>query len=227
MGHLMGGYSGTARHGVGRQLSTRRRAQGATLQELADSYDRSISTLRRATRPARAASSESKSIRISCAGRPLRCVRPGVLAGQPCPPDAAAACCLATGGGPTQLTESVWPRPVSVAAGSQRHERAGWSGPAPLLPLLAAGSNALAPYGRGKGRDTPRHRAALTPAASGLAIAVALAVVGLSLQWRARVALLKGSVMGSHWTLRWREMASNARSPCKRDNSFDAARSRA
>jgi hypothetical protein len=179
MGHLMGGYSGTARHGVGRQLSTRRRAQGATLQELADSYDRSISTLRRATRPARAASSESKSIRISCAGRPLRCVRPGVLAGQPCPPDAAAACCLATGGGPTQLTESVWPRPVSVAAGSQRHERAGWSGPAPLLPLLAAGSNALAPYGRGKGRDTPRHRAALTPAASGLTIAVALAVVGL------------------------------------------------
>src|SRR5215813_2338097 len=66
--------------------------------------------------------------------------------------------CLATGNGPTQLTESVWPRPVSVAAGSQRHERAGWNGPAPLSPLLAAGSNALAPYGRGKGRDTPRHR---------------------------------------------------------------------
>src|SRR5215471_17768043 len=85
--------------------------------------------------------------------------------------------CLATEGGPTQLTESVWPRPVSVAAGSQRHERAGWNGSAPLPPLLAAGSNALAPYGRGKGRDTPRHRAALTPAASGLAIAVALAVV--------------------------------------------------
>jgi DNA invertase Pin-like site-specific DNA recombinase len=32
--------------------ATRRRAQGATLQELADSYDRSISTMRRATRPA-------------------------------------------------------------------------------------------------------------------------------------------------------------------------------
>jgi hypothetical protein len=31
-----------------------------------------------------------------------------------------------------------------------------------------------------------------------LAIAVALAVVGLSLQWRAGAALLKGSVMGSH-----------------------------
>jgi hypothetical protein len=31
---------------------TRRRAQGATLQELADSYDRSISTMRRATRAA-------------------------------------------------------------------------------------------------------------------------------------------------------------------------------
>jgi DNA invertase Pin-like site-specific DNA recombinase len=29
--------------------ATRRRAQGATLQELADSYDRSISTMRRAT----------------------------------------------------------------------------------------------------------------------------------------------------------------------------------
>jgi DNA invertase Pin-like site-specific DNA recombinase len=32
--------------------ATRRRAQGATLQELADSYDRSISTMRRATREA-------------------------------------------------------------------------------------------------------------------------------------------------------------------------------
>jgi MOSC domain-containing protein YiiM len=31
--------------------ATRRRAQGATLQELADSYDRSISTMRRSTRP--------------------------------------------------------------------------------------------------------------------------------------------------------------------------------
>jgi hypothetical protein len=31
--------------------ATRRRAQGATLQELADSYDRSISTMRRVTRP--------------------------------------------------------------------------------------------------------------------------------------------------------------------------------
>jgi hypothetical protein len=30
----------------------RRRAQGATLQELADSYDRSIATMRRATRAA-------------------------------------------------------------------------------------------------------------------------------------------------------------------------------
>jgi hypothetical protein len=30
--------------------ATRRRAEGATLQELADSYDRSISTMRRATR---------------------------------------------------------------------------------------------------------------------------------------------------------------------------------
>ena len=32
--------------------ATRRRAQGATLQELADSYDRSVSTMRRATRDA-------------------------------------------------------------------------------------------------------------------------------------------------------------------------------
>jgi hypothetical protein len=32
--------------------ATRRRAQGATLQELADNYDRSISTMRRATRAA-------------------------------------------------------------------------------------------------------------------------------------------------------------------------------
>ena len=30
----------------------RRRGQGATLQELADSYDRSIATMRRATRAA-------------------------------------------------------------------------------------------------------------------------------------------------------------------------------
>jgi hypothetical protein len=30
--------------------ATKRRAQGATLQELADSYDRSISAMRRATR---------------------------------------------------------------------------------------------------------------------------------------------------------------------------------
>jgi DNA invertase Pin-like site-specific DNA recombinase len=34
------------------QEATRRRAQGATLQELADSYDRSIATMRRATRTA-------------------------------------------------------------------------------------------------------------------------------------------------------------------------------
>ena len=32
--------------------ATRRRAQGATLQELADSYERSISTMRRTTRAA-------------------------------------------------------------------------------------------------------------------------------------------------------------------------------
>ena len=32
--------------------ATRRRAQGATLQELADSYDRSIATMRRVTRAA-------------------------------------------------------------------------------------------------------------------------------------------------------------------------------
>jgi len=32
--------------------ATRRRAQGATLQELADSYDRSLATMRRVTRAA-------------------------------------------------------------------------------------------------------------------------------------------------------------------------------
>ncbi len=32
--------------------ATKRRAQGATLQELAESYDRSIATIRRATRDA-------------------------------------------------------------------------------------------------------------------------------------------------------------------------------
>jgi DNA invertase Pin-like site-specific DNA recombinase len=32
-----------------RKEATRRRAQGATLQELADSYDRSIATMRRVT----------------------------------------------------------------------------------------------------------------------------------------------------------------------------------
>src|SRR4029077_7034805 len=37
---------------VQQREATRRRAQGATLQELADSYDRSISTMRRATRAA-------------------------------------------------------------------------------------------------------------------------------------------------------------------------------
>lgn len=36
---------------VQQKETTRRPAQGATLQELADSYDRSISTMRRATRP--------------------------------------------------------------------------------------------------------------------------------------------------------------------------------
>jgi hypothetical protein len=35
-----------------RKEATRRRAQGATLQELADSYDRSIATMRRVTRAA-------------------------------------------------------------------------------------------------------------------------------------------------------------------------------
>ena len=64
----------------------------------------------------------------------------------------------------TQPTRTDWPRPVSVAAGSQRHARAGWNGPAPLLSLLAAGSNARAPHGRGKGRDMPRRRTALIPA---------------------------------------------------------------
>ena len=67
----------------------------------------------------------------------------------------------------TQLTRTDWPRPVSVTAGSQRLERAGWNGPVPLLSLLAAGSNALAPHGRGKGRDMPRRRTTLTPAGGG------------------------------------------------------------
>ena len=44
------------------------------------------------------------------------------------------ASCLATGGRPTQLRETVQPRPVRAAAGGQRHERAGWNGPAPLPP---------------------------------------------------------------------------------------------
>jgi hypothetical protein len=35
---------------VQRSEASRRRAQGATLQELADSYDRSIATMQRATR---------------------------------------------------------------------------------------------------------------------------------------------------------------------------------
>jgi hypothetical protein len=47
-------------------------------------------------------------------------VRPPLLAARPCPSDAAAACCLATGDGPTQLTESesAWLR---CSTGSQRH----------------------------------------------------------------------------------------------------------
>ena len=45
--------------------------------------------------------------------------------------------------------------------GSQRHQRAGWNGPAPPPPVLAAGSNALALCGRGKGRDRPRRQTAL------------------------------------------------------------------
>ena len=65
-----------------------------------------------------------------------------------------------------QLRGTVRPRPVSVAAGSQRHERAGWDGPAPLLPLLAAGSNALAPYGAGqRPRYAPPPYTPLIPAA--------------------------------------------------------------
>jgi hypothetical protein len=36
--------------GTAEKRPTRRRTQGATLQELTDSYDRSISTMRRATR---------------------------------------------------------------------------------------------------------------------------------------------------------------------------------
>jgi len=67
----------------------------------------------------------------------------------------------------TQLTRTDWPRLVSVTAGSQRLERAGWNGPVPLLSLLAARSNALAPHGRGKGRDMPRRRTTLTPAGGG------------------------------------------------------------
>jgi hypothetical protein len=80
------------------------------------------------------------------------------------PSQPAAVCYLARGGGSTQLTVTVWPRSVSLAAGSQRHERAGWSGLAPLPPwlALATGSNALAPLGGVEGRDTPRQRAALT-----------------------------------------------------------------
>ena len=61
----------------------------------------------------------------------------------------------ARGDGPTQLTATVWSRPVSEAAGSQRHERAGWNGPAPLPPWLAAGSNALAPLGGVKAAIRP------------------------------------------------------------------------
>ena len=46
--------------------ATRRRAQGATLQELADSYDRSISTMRRVTRPNLSAATWGY---FSCGGR--------------------------------------------------------------------------------------------------------------------------------------------------------------
>jgi len=44
--------------------ATRRRAQGATLPELADSYDRSISAMRRATRAARAAFHSDRHLRL-------------------------------------------------------------------------------------------------------------------------------------------------------------------
>src|SRR5215472_17016814 len=73
-------------------------------------------------------------------------------------PGRDSRCRLAAGGGTTHLTAVDLAAAGELAAGSQPHERAGWNGPAPLSPLLAAGSNALAPYGRGKGRDTPRHR---------------------------------------------------------------------
>jgi DNA invertase Pin-like site-specific DNA recombinase len=49
-GAHMGRPPSLTRHS--RKEATRRRAAGATLQELADSYDRSISTMRRATRAA-------------------------------------------------------------------------------------------------------------------------------------------------------------------------------
>ena len=67
--------------------------------------------------------------------------------------------------------------------GSQRHKRAGWNGPAPPPPVLAAGSNALALCGRGKGRDRPRRQTALTTAASGL---VTPLPTRLGVRWRPR-----------------------------------------
>jgi hypothetical protein len=43
-------HSSRKGHEPPQEEATRRRAQGATLKELAESYDRSITTMRRATR---------------------------------------------------------------------------------------------------------------------------------------------------------------------------------
>jgi uncharacterized protein len=103
--------------------------------------------------------------RRSIAGVPR--MLPPLLAGRPCPPDAAAACCLATGGGPTQLTDvslaaagergggksapqargMEWPR-APAAVVSRREQRPGalWAGQRPrYAPSLALLSGLIRP----------------------------------------------------------------------------------
>ena len=65
--------------------------------------------------------------KVTCCRRSTATVprmRPPLLAGKPCSPNAAASCYLARRGGLVQLTELAWVRQLTEATRSQRHDRA-------------------------------------------------------------------------------------------------------
>jgi len=64
--------------------------------------------------------------KVTCCRRSTATVprmRPPLLAGKPCSPNAAASCYLARRGGLVQLTELAWVRQLTEATRSQRHDR--------------------------------------------------------------------------------------------------------